>query len=187
MRQCALLKRRAQPEKGDNMTIFLCGFMGCGKSTVGRQLAKNLGLKFTDMDAYIVQCERMSIPDIFSIKGEEYFRKRETSAISELGSLGGVIACGGGAMLKKENAELAASFGEVVFIDLPFEDCYERIKDDHNRPIVMNNTKASLCSLYEKRQVLYSAHSGIAADGKGTPAEIAGRIAEDLKLKRDGI
>lgn len=169
-------------QQGAVMTIFLCGFMGCGKSTVGRQLAKNLGLKFTDMDAYIVQCERMSIPDIFAGMGEEYFRNRETSAISELGQMGGVIACGGGAMLKKTNAEIASMLGKIVFIDLPFDDCYERIKGDHNRPIVMNNTRASLESLFEKRRVLYSAHADMTIDGRGTPAEIAKRIADDLRL-----
>ena len=139
-----------------------------------------MGLRFTDMDAYIVQCERMSIPDIFTFKGEEYFRQRETSAIDELGIQGGVIACGGGAMLREENAAKAASHGRVVFIDVPFETCYERIRNDRGRPLVVNNSKASLEELYNKRRVIYRQNAGIETDGSGSPIEIAKKIAKEL-------
>ena len=164
------------------MTIYLCGFMGCGKSTVGKLLAKNLGLKFTDMDAYIVQCERKSIPEIFSEYGEEYFRQRETAAITELGQLGGVIACGGGAMLREENAAAAMQCGEIVFLDVPFDECYERIKGDEGRPLVVSNTRTSLEELFNKRHVLYSAHATLTVTVSGTPVEVAKKTAEDLKL-----
>ncbi|MBQ5330639.1 MAG: shikimate kinase [Oscillospiraceae bacterium] len=162
------------------MTVYLCGFMGCGKSTVGKLLAKNLGQRFTDMDAYIVQCERMSIPDIFSFRGEEYFRDRETAAIEQLGLQGGVIACGGGAMLREENAALAAHHGRTVFIDVPFETCYERIKNDSNRPLVVNNTRASLEELFNKRRVIYLKNTAVHIAGTGSPMEIAKRIAADI-------
>lgn len=65
------------------MTIFLCGFMGCGKTTVGEILAKKLGLPLIDTDAYIVEQEGKSIPDIFAQDGEPYFRKKEAEAIPD--------------------------------------------------------------------------------------------------------
>lgn len=110
--------------------VYLCGFMGCGKTTVGRVLADLLGTAYADMDAYIEKSEKMSIPQIFSDKGEGYFRDAETRAVEEMGKNGGVIACGGGAMLREKNADLAAKNGVVVYIDTPYDICWERIKDD---------------------------------------------------------
>ncbi|MBQ4487381.1 MAG: shikimate kinase [Oscillospiraceae bacterium] len=165
------------------MTIYLCGFMGCGKSTVGKMLAKETGLRFTDMDAYIVQCERMSIPDIFSEMGEEYFRARESRAVKELGDLGGIIACGGGAMLKKENSDAAQTYGAVVYLDVPFDICYERIKDDTNRPIVMRSTKAELSDIYEKRKALYTAHSTLQIEASAAPLDVVRTIIDELTVR----
>ncbi len=161
--------------------VYLCGFMGCGKTTVGRVLADLLGTAYADMDAYIEKSEKMSIPQIFSDKGEGYFRDAETRAVEEMGKNGGVIACGGGAMLREKNADLAAKNGVVVYIDTPYDICWERIKDDANRPIVAVNTKESLGEFYEKRKALYTAHSAFRADGTGSPSQIAAQIAEFIK------
>ena len=79
--------------------IYLCGFMGCGKSTVGRRLASSLKCSFTDMDSYIEKEEGRSIREIFETDGEEYFRNLETETIKKLGNKKGVIATGGGALL----------------------------------------------------------------------------------------
>ena len=157
-------------------TIYLCGFMGCGKSTVGRVLSDMLGCAFTDMDTYIEQTENMSIPQIFAEKGETYFRDAEAAAVEALGSKGGVIACGGGAMLRQKNAEIALRYGNVVYIDTSFEDCWVRIEGDTNRPVVMANTKQSLETLYNERARLYAAHSSVKAEGTGAPEEIAEKI-----------
>ena len=81
------------------MTIFLCGFMGCGKTTVGEILAKQLGLPLIDTDAYIVEQEGRSIPEIFAQEGEPYFRKVEAQAIRTLCTKNAVIACGGGEVI----------------------------------------------------------------------------------------
>ena len=162
-------------------TVFLCGFMGCGKSTAGKLLAKKLGCKFTDMDDYIVEKQGMSIPDMFAQKGEVFFRAAETEAVRELSSETGVIACGGGAMLKKINSEIANENGIVVYIDIDFESCYDRIKDCKNRPIVMNNTKEQLKGIYDGRVPVYREHSAVSVDGNGSPEEVAQRIFELLK------
>ena len=157
--------------------VFLCGFMGCGKSTAGKLLAKKLECGFTDMDDYIIEKQGMSIPQMFAEKGEEFFRTAETEAVKELASANGVIACGGGAMLKKINSEIANENGVVVYIDIDFESCYERIKDCTNRPIVANNTKEQLKAIYDGRVPVYKEHSALSVDGNGTPQEIAEKIA----------
>ncbi len=164
----------------NNTPVFLCGFMGCGKSTVGKLLAEKLGCRFTDMDEYIVKQQGMTIPQMFSEKGEAFFRAAETEAVRELASDGGIIACGGGAMLKKENAGIAASAGTVIYIDTDFEDCYERISGDCNRPIVMNSTKEELRSIYDGRVPLYRENSQLIIDGTGSPFEIVRRIIRAL-------
>ena len=132
-------------------SVYLCGFMGCGKTTVGKILAEKLDCGFYDMDEYIVEREKMKIPQIFAEKGERYFREAETAAIRELSESKGIIACGGGAMLKKENAAIASENGVIVYIDVPFEECYSRISGDNNRPIVMSNTKAARRSTKKMR------------------------------------
>lgn len=158
------------------MTIYLCGFMGCGKTTVGRVLADMMDLEYTDMDAYIEKKAGMSVSQIFAEKGEDSFRRMETEAVAELGKAGGIIACGGGAMLKEINAETAAKYGTVVYIDVPYDVCYSRISGDVNRPIVMANTKESLGEIYKDRVPLYMAHSQVKAEGNKPPEEIAAAI-----------
>ncbi|MBQ7980469.1 MAG: shikimate kinase [Oscillospiraceae bacterium] len=162
-------------------SVYLCGFMGCGKSTIGKILAKKSGCGFIDMDDYIVEREGMTIPQIFAEKGEQYFRDTETAVIRELAEKNAVIACGGGAMLKKENADIAAENGIVVYIDIPFEICYGRISGDTNRPLVVNNTKEQLEEIYKGRVPVYKANSTITVDGVGSADEIAARIADAIK------
>lgn len=160
-------------------TIFLCGFMGCGKSSAGKLLAEKIGCGFYDMDEYITEKEKMEIPQIFAEKGERYFRETETEAIRELAGKQGVVACGGGAMLKKENAEIASENGKVFYIEVPFDVCYSRIKGDTNRPIVMNNTREELEFIYESRVPVYRENSGVTVSGDGTPEDIAERIFQN--------
>ncbi len=162
-------------------SVYLCGFMGCGKTTVGKLLAEKLGCRFYDMDEYIVEREKMKIPQIFAEKGERYFRETETAVIKELAASSGVIACGGGAMLKKENAAMAESAnGIIVYIDVPFEKCYDRISGDSNRPIVMSNTKEELEFIYDSRAPIYRENSTITVSGDGSAEEIADRIIKEI-------
>lgn len=161
-----------------NKPVYLCGFMGCGKSTVGKLLAKKLGRDFIDLDSFIEENEGMSIPEIFEQKGEDYFRRKETLALSQLPPSVGVVATGGGALLKPENAEIARAHGTVVFIDAPFKLCYERIKNDPHRPIAANSTKDELLERFNMRRPLYLAHSDITADGTGTPMQIVSQILD---------
>lgn len=158
------------------MTIFLCGFMGCGKTTVGEILAKKLGLPLIDTDAYIVEQEGKSIPDIFAQDGEPYFRKKEAEAIQTLCTQNAVISCGGGAMLNPDSADYARKNGAVVLLDESFDTCYGRIQGDTNRPIVQRSTRDELHQLFDKRSGTYRAHASHVIPGGVSPEEMAERI-----------
>lgn len=164
------------------MTIFLCGFMGCGKSTVGSLLAKKLGCGFCDTDELVVKNQGMTIPEIFAQKGEPYFRTVEAETVKSLCGKNTVVACGGGAMLNSDTAEtVKESGGVIIYLDVDFEECYCRISGDTNRPIVMNNTKEQLEEIYNNRRDIYIENSTGRVEASGTPAEIAETIADILK------
>ncbi len=163
------------------MGIYLCGFMGCGKTTISVLLAKNLGCKCCDTDEMIVEREGMSIPSIFEKYGEQYFRQAETNLLNDMKSFRGVAACGGGMMLSEENAAIANSSGRVVFIDTPFEECYERISGDSNRPIAASKTKEELKALFDERYPLYLKNSAFSVPGDSSPMDIAASIAKLVK------
>jgi len=164
------------------MTIFLCGFMGCGKSTIGEKLAKKLNCDFIDMDDYIEQQAGMKIPEIFEKFGEPHFRDLETQAVRDLAQRSGVISCGGGAMLRDVNAEIARAHGYVVLLDVPFRTCYFRIADS-DRPIVRNNTRQQLEELYNKRYVIYKQHCTHTADASHSPSDGVSEILNVLGIE----
>ena len=141
---------RVQKPRPLSGNIVLCGFMGCGKSTVGKILAKKMGCQCVDLDKYIENTAGMSIPEIFDKYGEEHFRKLETEALAAFADIGGVVATGGGALLSEENGKVAKRSGMVVFIDTYFNTCYGRIKNDPNRPIAYNSTREQLLERFEQ-------------------------------------
>lgn len=164
------------------MTVFLCGFMGCGKSTSGKLAAKKLGSGFCDTDDLIVRTLDMTIPEIFEQKGEPFFRKTEADIVKSLCGKTIVAACGGGAMLNPDTAKAARdASAAIVFLDVPFDVCYERISGDENRPIVARSTKDELEQLYNDRRNVYLSHSTIKIDcGSSSPVEIAEKIAASV-------
>ena len=161
-----------------NRHIWLCGFMGCGKSTVGPLLSKRCGIGFIDLDRAIEEGECMRIPDIFSRLGEAHFRALESAYIAKLGALSpAVIAAGGGAFLSADNAAEAKKNGVIVFLDVPFETCYTRIAAS-DRPIVRQNSKEALRQIYEKRHVVYRQHADLRISGVFSPSETARQISQ---------
>lgn len=164
------------------MAVFLCGFMGCGKSTVAAELSKAMGTSCCDTDALIVEKEGMSIPEIFEKKGEKYFRDAETETVKELGKYKGVAACGGGLMLSDVNSEIARKNGVVVFLDTPFQTCYNRISGDKNRPLAVSKTYDELKALYDERYEKYLKNSDFAINCDGSPMEIARMIIKTISL-----
>ena len=142
------------------MTLFLCGFMGCGKTALGKALAKRLELPLVDMDDLIVEREGMTIPEIFDQKGEPYFRKVESKLVEELAHTPQIVSCGGGVMTNPLNALIVRQCdGVIVYLQQKFAVCYERIKDDPNRPIVQSHTKEELQRIFDNRERWYQVNA----------------------------
>ncbi len=127
---------RVSYDNTDN--IVLVGYMGCGKSTVGRFLSMVYGYDFIDTDELIEKREGMSTSDIFSNKGEEYFRKLETELLRELkGKLKNtVIATGGGMPVKDENRPLLKKLGKVFYLKASIDTTYQRVSGGTGRPLL---------------------------------------------------
>jgi shikimate kinase len=137
--------------------IFFVGLMGAGKTTVGRYLAKNLGLDFYDTDQEIEKRTGVRVPTIFEMEGEAGFRKREVSMIDELTQLPNIVlATGGGAVLSADNRQHLASRGHVIYLRASVQDLFLRTRFDRNRPLLQNNNpKAKLEQLFAERDPLY--------------------------------
>ncbi|MCP4295483.1 MAG: shikimate kinase [Proteobacteria bacterium] len=139
------------------MNIILIGFMGCGKTSIGRRLASRLGYCFLDMDHQIVREQKKKVTDIFSEKGEAFFRQLETNLLIRLRSVNNtVIATGGGVIVTRGNMALIKSVGTCFFIDTDLEEIYKRVMRNTNRPLVHTaNPRKTIEELYAKRIDLY--------------------------------
>lgn len=144
-------------DKHHKQNIVLCGFMGSGKTTAGRKLAKQCGLQFIDADHYIEEQEGMSITEIFAQKGEAYFRDAETAALQALSQKSGyVLALGGGAVLRPENVAQVKSTGLLIHLDTPLYRILENISCSANRPLLeRGNKQAQTRKLYHARKGIY--------------------------------
>jgi shikimate kinase len=137
--------------------IFLIGPMGAGKTTIGRLLAKALGVPFLDSDKEIEQRTGASIPMIFEYEGETGFRKREAEAIAALTNLSPIVlATGGGSVLLTENQQLLRQRGFVVYLQCAVDKQVERTYKDANRPLLnTENPQERLEALFKIRAPIY--------------------------------
>jgi shikimate kinase len=163
--------------------IFLVGFMGSGKSSVGRELAARLRLPFIDLDEVIVKRENRPIREIFQTHGEVYFRRVETEELRRVCGAGkAVVALGGGAFCVDENRELVRGAGTSVWLDVPFEELYARCSGDESRPLF--STREEMLALLEKRKPLYAlADIRIPAGGR-RPTRVAGAVLSGVQRFR---
>lgn len=163
--------------------IVLCGFMGCGKSTVGKNLARKAGMKFIDMDSYIENKAGMTVSEIFKKYGEDGFRDMEHNACVELAKMTGmVIASGGGAFTFQRNVDAFKGKDKIVMLDVPLELIKLRLKSDNTRPLLQREDKdEAMRELYEKRLPLYLKAADIVVSGKNTPLKTAYSIIEAVK------
>jgi shikimate kinase len=136
--------------------IFVIGFMGAGKSTVGDALARRLGWKFVDLDDEIEAAERAKISEIFDQRGEAEFRRIETEALRRIVEGGGqaVVALGGGAFTIPANRELLRGRGTTIWLDCPFETVQRRVARFTHRPLA--RYAVAFAALYEARREAYS-------------------------------
>ncbi len=146
--------------------IFLVGLMGAGKTTVGRQLAAELGKTFHDTDHEIERRTGVRISLIFEIEGESGFRAREKQVIDQLTQLANVVlATGGGAVLDADNRRHLAARGVVVYLHGQPKDLWHRTRHDKSRPLLQNtDALEKLQSLYLQRDPLYREIADIVAD-----------------------
>jgi shikimate kinase len=170
------------------MNIVLIGFMGAGKTTIGRLLAKDLNRKFYDCDNLILQKMEMTIDQIFRLYGEIKFRAVETEILTKLTNLNNIIiATGGGAITRYRNIELIKKNGIVVYLYADLLVIYERIiKDKNKRPLLgKENTFNEMVKLITTREELYKKVADITIDtSTKTPDETLKEIKIKLKERK---
>lgn len=176
-----------EPFKGNN--IFLCGFMGSGKSAVAKRLAVRLGWSFLDVDREVEKLENKKISDIFSLRGEAYFRAREEEMIGwATRSERRVISLGGGALLSEKNRAKISESGILIWLAASPETLLERLGRSYQRPLLKPDwldgsgkpSQTFLDFLAEREKEYKKALFSISTDGK-TAEQAAGEIFEKLK------
>ena len=146
--------------------IVLVGFMGSGKSAVGRLVAKRLHFQFVDTDRLIVERAGMPISEIFAQQGEEYFRDLETEVLESLGDRErSVIATGGGAVVKERNHALLKSLGFVVWLTASEDVIFDRVSRNDKRPLLQTeNPRATISQMLATRRPLYEGAAAFNVD-----------------------
>lgn len=157
--------------------IVLCGFMGSGKTVVGKELAKILGVKFVDTDELIEEEQGVAIKAIFAAHGEDYFRDLEYEMCKKVAEMNGVVvSTGGGAMTFKRNVDAIKEGSKVVFLDASFDVICERIGDSTTRPLFQDKEKSK--KLYDERKDKYLSAADYVINGDMGARKTAMQIAE---------
>ena len=160
--------------------IALIGFMGSGKTTVGRLVAAGLGYRFLDLDVLIVENAGKSIRAIFDDEGEEAFRRIESDAlysVREMNRL--VIATGGGAPIRQENQEFFENLASTFSLEVSFEEFLNRAGRDPARPL-LDRSEKELEKLYNFRVPIYRSLGHCIRTDSRTPRDIAAEILKKL-------
>lgn len=160
--------------------IVLVGFMGSGKTTVGKLLSEKTGMPLLDMDSIIVERAGKSINDIFADEGEAHFRKLERNLVQELAATeGNIISTGGGIVLNPDNIIDFEKTGLVVCLLADAETVLDRVKHDSSRPLLAGDKAEKIIELLESRKALYGsiAHQ-IDTSGRPSPEPTAQEIID---------
>ena len=167
-----------------NRNIVLFGFTGCGKSTVGAELASNTRRELVDTDSLVEQSEGMSISEIFARHGEQYFRDREHDICRQLADRERlIISAGGGALTFRRNIDALRRGCELVLIDVPPQVIYQRLRFDTTRPLLQCEDKmAAIRDLYARRDAIYREAADYTVNGD----QPRGFVALDI-MKAVGI
>jgi len=160
-----------------SVNIFLVGLMGAGKSTIGRHLAKSLGLEFVDSDHEIERRTGANIPLIFDVEGEAGFRQREKKIIAELTQREGIVlATGGGVVLDPDNRACLRERGKVIYLYATVAQLLARTAKDRNRPLLQTtDPRARLQELLQTRDGLYREVADLVVDTGARTARSAER------------
>lgn len=168
--------------------IILCGFMGSGKTSVGKRLAKKTGRVFCDTDRYLEKKSGMTVSQIFAEYGEARFREMEAQAVRELsGRNNMVIACGGGTVLQSGNVKaFRAGGGKILFLDVPLAALQERLKSDQKRPLLQKpNRREVIKKLYRERIGRYRRAADIRINAGAPTVVVVKRIIAKLGLSAE--
>ena len=163
-----------QPDKNDMVLyrlkapVFFIGFMGAGKTTISRRLARVCRLACIDLDGYIERREGMTCSQIFADCGEPRFREIETDVLREFAYEGDpmIVSCGGGVIKTKESREILKDAGFVVYLQVDADEAKERIGDTSSRPLFQNIMNARRTNEERKTLYLECADAWIATNGK---------------------
>lgn len=162
------------------MNIYLVGFMGTGKSAVGRELAKKMKRHFVDLDELIELREKRPITDIFAQEGEPYFRKAESKILKEVSKEKGfVVGCGGGIVLNEENIKLMKASGIVICLAAKPEVILKRVSGVTHRPLLnVRNPKEKIELLLKLRSPYYAKADKTIDTSKLSIKEVAAKISK---------
>lgn len=162
--------------------IFLVGFMGAGKTTVGRILAGLTGFKYLDADRLLEQNAGTTISNIFAEKGEDYFRDLETETLELIASREGqIVSTGGGAVQRDRNWAAMSGNGVSVYLKAEVETIWDRIKDDTTRPLLqVENPLDTARELLDKRTPMYERADIVVETDRLLPAQVAEKIISEL-------
>lgn len=166
--------------------LILVGYMGCGKSSVGKRVAEESGAMFLDTDAWIEEKEQISISQIFATKGEAYFRDLETQCLQELlldaqkdSSCKKLISVGGGLPVREENRKLLQKLGVVIYLKATPETIYQRLKGDTTRPLLQGENplqKIKDMMLQRESKYMDAANYVVSVETKGIE-----EVVEEIK------
>lgn len=167
--------------------IFLVGLMGCGKSTIGRLLAREFGLDFVDSDQEIESRNGVSVATIFELEGEAGFRARERRVIEALTDKDHVVlATGGGAVIDPDNRRDLASRGFVIYLHAKPENLFVRLRNDRSRPLLQTaDPRGRLAQLYRERDPWYREVADLVVEtGRQSASKLARQVAAQVVSPR---
>ncbi|GAF63776.1 shikimate kinase [Bacillus sp. TS-2] len=158
--------------------IYLTGFMGSGKTTIGEGLGKALGVTVVDTDKWIEEKEGKAIRELFSEKGEGFFRDLETLALQSITQTPLIITTGGGIILREDNVSIMKEKGIVINLKCDVEEVFQRLAGDQSRPLLQNKNKKEIRTMYLERKKHYEQSADVIFDTSGKSIR---KIIQELK------
>lgn len=168
-------------------SLFLVGMMGAGKTTVGRMLAQAMGFEFVDADRELEARSGALVATIFSVEGEEGFRRREAALLDELSQRPGIVlATGGGAVLNDDTRRRLRERGLVLYLRASADEIHRRTRNDRSRPLLQTaDPRAKIEELLAQREPLYAAAAHLTVQSASSnPRRLVRRLLEEPVIQR---